>query len=41
MKNNEIYCLFREKAKKRFPQLEIMKMRGKLPRGPSGSYYGR
>ncbi|WP_312446156.1 BadF/BadG/BcrA/BcrD ATPase family protein [Lacrimispora sp.] len=33
MKNNEIYRLFCEKVKKRFPQLEIMKMRGEAAQG--------
>ncbi len=33
MKNNEIYSLFCEKVKKRFPQLEIMKMRGEAAQG--------
>ncbi len=33
MKNNEIYRLFCEKTKKRFPGLEIMKMRGEAAQG--------
>ncbi|WP_313580260.1 BadF/BadG/BcrA/BcrD ATPase family protein [Lacrimispora sp.] len=33
MENNEIYGLFCEKAKKRFPHLEIMKMRGEAAQG--------
>ena len=33
MKNNEIYRLFCEKAKDKFPQLEIMKMRGEAAQG--------
>lgn len=33
MKNNDIYRLFCEKAKKRFPFLEIMKMRGEAAQG--------
>ncbi len=33
IKNKEIYHLFREKAQKRFPLLEIMKMRGEAAQG--------
>ncbi|GLC80395.1 hypothetical protein LBYZC6_25090 [Lacrimispora brassicae] len=33
MKNNNIYGLFCEKTKKRFPRLEIMKMRGEAAQG--------
>ncbi len=33
MKNNEIYDLFCKKTKKRFPGLEIMKMRGEAAQG--------
>ncbi|WP_349946537.1 BadF/BadG/BcrA/BcrD ATPase family protein [Lacrimispora sp. BS-2] len=33
MKNNEIYHLFCENAKKKFPRLEIMKMRGEAAQG--------
>lgn len=33
MKNNYIYGLFCEKTKKRFPRLEIMKMRGEAAQG--------
>jgi len=33
IKNNEIYRLFCEKANKRFPQMEIMKMRGEAAQG--------
>ncbi|HBE86452.1 MAG TPA: hypothetical protein DDW53_15300 [Lachnoclostridium sp.] len=33
IKNDEIYRLFCEKAKERFPQLEIIKMRGEAAQG--------